>query len=95
MTENNLKAEGTSCDPALTRKEFIQKVLKGAALTGGIIAAPKVLDKFILPALASGLSHCTPAGTSSSQRDTFTNGRADIHSLVGNDTQCVNGLPNS
>jgi hypothetical protein len=48
--------DATSSDPAITRKEFITKVMKGVAITGGVMLAPKVLDKFILPAQAAGTS---------------------------------------
>ncbi len=44
-------AEGTerACDPRMSRKEFLGNVLKKAALAGTIVAAPKVLDKFLVP----------------------------------------------
>jgi hypothetical protein len=38
-----------SSDQSLTRQEFLAKVIKGAALTGGLLAAPQVLDKFLVP----------------------------------------------
>ncbi|HEY9713103.1 MAG TPA: hypothetical protein V6C72_06515 [Chroococcales cyanobacterium] len=55
MLENesiNLPSDAESieaCDPALTRKEFLTKLVRRAAIAGSIVAAPKVLDKFLVP----------------------------------------------
>ncbi|HEY9772473.1 MAG TPA: hypothetical protein V6C81_01555 [Planktothrix sp.] len=38
-----------SCDPTITRKEFIDTVVKRAALAGGLVAGYKVIDKFLVP----------------------------------------------
>jgi hypothetical protein len=49
-----------SSDPSLTRSEFIQKVVKASALTGGILAAPRILDRFLVPpAYAATSTGCT------------------------------------
>jgi len=53
---NREGAEPASADPNLTRKVFLSKVVKGAALTGGLAMAPKVLDKFLVQSVAA----CTP-----------------------------------
>lgn len=57
----------SSCDPSLSRAEFIRKVVKGAALTGGLLAAPKILDRFLTPpayASSSSGGACTgPLGS--------------------------------
>ncbi len=82
-------AENTSCAPSLSRKQFIQKVVKGAALTGAVIAAPKVLDKFILPAVAAGLSSCNSTDTPVSQGDVDSNGGTDIITSAPADTFCA------
>jgi hypothetical protein len=33
----------------MSRKEFLTTVVKGAAVAGVIVAAPKVVDKFLVP----------------------------------------------
>jgi hypothetical protein len=93
MTDDRLSAdikgtEDTSCAPSLNRKQFIQKIVKGAALTGAVMAAPKVLDKFILPAVAAGLSSCNANDTQNPLTDIDTNGGTDIQSNAGADTFC-------
>jgi len=88
--QDDLKnAESDSCASSLTRKEFIQKIVKGAALTGAVIAAPKVLDKFILPAVAAGLSSCNNTDTPVSQGDVNSNGGTDIITSAPADTFCA------
>jgi hypothetical protein len=37
-----------SCEPTLSRKEFVAFVLKRAGVVGTIIAAPKVVDKYLV-----------------------------------------------
>jgi len=39
----------SSCTPRLTRKEFLAKVVKNAALAGTIAAAPVIADAFLAP----------------------------------------------
>lgn len=61
MSNNELEneqsaSETSSCDKSMDRAAFIQKVLKGAALTGGALAAPKILDKFLIPPAYAGNS---------------------------------------
>lgn len=56
--ENDVVNQELACDPSLSRKEFLSKVIKGAALTGGFLVAPKVLDKFLVQAVAAA-SSCT------------------------------------
>lgn len=38
-----------SCNPRLTRKEFLAKVMKNAALAGTIAAVPAIADAFLAP----------------------------------------------
>lgn len=38
-----------ACDPTLSRKEFLTKLVQTAAVAGSLIAAPKVIDKFLVP----------------------------------------------
>jgi hypothetical protein len=46
-----------SCDPAMTRKEFVSMVLKRGAIAGAILSAPAVIDKFLVsPACAMASS---------------------------------------
>lgn len=69
MTDKNLSDDFSqiSSDSSLTRKEFIKKVVKGTALTGGVIAAPQVLDKFLVPkayaATSQNAASCATGGT--------------------------------
>jgi hypothetical protein len=81
-----------SSDPAITRKEFIGKVMKGAAITGGVMMAPKVLDKFILPAQAAGTSTCV-IGDTAVGRDQATHNhtQTDVTTLPTGDTLCNAG----
>jgi hypothetical protein len=46
---DNQAEKTSSCEPGLTRKEFIAMVVKRGAIAGAIIAAPKVVDKFLVP----------------------------------------------
>jgi hypothetical protein len=48
--KNGQEAQDTaaSCEPTLSRKEFVALVLKRAAIAGAVIAAPKVVDKFMV-----------------------------------------------
>jgi len=59
MHNKNQLENMTSCDPAITRKDFLSKVIKGAALTGGLLVAPKVLDKFLIQPVYASASTCT------------------------------------
>jgi hypothetical protein len=54
-----------SSESGVTREEFIRKIVKGAALTGGLMASARVLDRFLVPrayASASGGGACVPGG---------------------------------
>ena len=92
MTNNQEHGDKVSCDKELSRKEFLNKILKGAALFGGLMAAPKVVDSFIAPASA-GLSSCDVADTSSSSstQDFATAHNSDVNTLPGSDTLCSAG----
>ncbi len=61
MTEQNSPDNDIpSAEKSLTRQQFIQKIAKGAAVTGGLIAAPAILDKFLIPKVyAASSSACT------------------------------------
>ncbi len=38
-----------SCELAMSRKDFVAKVLRRATIAGAILAAPAVIDKFLVP----------------------------------------------
>ena len=95
MNENNdyevgiTSGDTSSSDPTITRKQFIGKVMKGAVITGGIFVAPKVLDKFILPAQAAKTSSCTISDTKGGNDQATHNGKAtDVISFPVADTLC-------
>lgn len=41
--------EKNACDPRVTRKEFLTTLVKRATIAGALLAAPKVVDKFLVP----------------------------------------------
>ncbi len=41
--------ERISCAPNLSRKDFMTLVVKRATITGTVLAAPKIIDKFLVP----------------------------------------------
>lgn len=47
--ETKITIDQTSADPSLSRKEFIQKAVKGATLAAGAVVAPQIIDKFLVP----------------------------------------------
>jgi hypothetical protein len=50
-----------SCEPTMTRKDFVAKVVRRATIAGAILAAPAVIDKFLVPpGIAAMMS---PTGT--------------------------------
>ncbi|GEM_PF-2056636 len=59
-----------SCDSHLSRKEFLRTVIRRAAVAGAILAAPRVVDKFLVPPVYAGGStgkHDTGHGDTSHQ----------------------------
>lgn len=60
-------ADNTSSDVALTRKEFIKRTLRGAAAAGAVIAAPAILDKFLIPPVYAIGTRMSAAGSASDQ----------------------------
>lgn len=65
-------AEGTS------RRDFIQQIVKRAAIAGSLLAAPKVIDKFLVPAAWAYGSSC--ASASAANADTAATGLNDTTS---------------
>ncbi len=55
-------ADKESAVSGMTRKEFLQKVVKRAAIAGAVVAAPKVVDKFLVPPVYAKVSLTTPPG---------------------------------
>jgi hypothetical protein len=47
--EDLARNEVASCEPGLSRKGFIELVLKRALGAGVVLAAPKIVDKFLIP----------------------------------------------
>lgn len=45
----NLGTEKQACDSRVSRKEFLTTLVRRATLAGAILAAPKVVDKFLVP----------------------------------------------
>lgn len=94
----NEEANEKASDPTLTRQEFLLKIVKAAAIAGGVLAAPKVIDKFLVPpALASsstGLftdSSCAAGDVTAQgppQGDQPTFGGSDVQSVFTGDTYC-------
>ena len=48
--------ELSSCEPSITRQEFIEQIVKRAALIGTIMAAPKLIDRFLVPPAYAAMS---------------------------------------
>jgi len=51
MLHNNENpgTEQKACDSRVSRKEFLTTLVRRATLAGAILAAPKVVDKFLVP----------------------------------------------
>ena len=88
MSEETKNTEKVACDLKLSRKEFLADVLKKAVLAGTIVAAPKVLDKFLIPPVYAANStntfadhHFTNGGA-----DTLPSGQSDSSSGTGSGT---------
>lgn len=68
----NLKANADvnqpACDATLSRKEFLTKLVQRAAVAGSLIAAPQIVDKFLVPP-AQALSSTTSAHDSTNAHD--------------------------
>lgn len=46
----------------MSRKEFVAKVLKGGAIVGAILAAPAVIDKFLVSPAACAMPTSATGG---------------------------------
>ena len=53
----------SSCDPTITRKQFIAKTIKRATVAGALLTGCKVADKFLVPpAYAQASPGCVQIG---------------------------------
>lgn len=48
--------DSPASDKSISRKEFVRLVLKRGAIAGAIVAAPKIIDKFLVPPVHAGTS---------------------------------------
>ncbi len=62
----------------MPRGEFISLILKRAALTGAVLSAPRILDKFLIPPVWAYGSSCTTADTASQNDIVVFNGGSTI-----------------
>lgn len=84
----------TSADGTLSRKEFIRKVVTGAAVTGGVLAAPAVLDKFLVPrAYAATSINAGGCGLANAGQATQATGKPDVVAAKGKNIYCDTGNP--
>lgn len=104
MTEKNVPDQDgaedlSSADPSLTRQQFLRRVIKGAALTGGVLASPKILDKFLVPsAYAASSTTCVVAENTLGGIDTVIQSQLNSDLLcipTGFNTLCVAGTDTS
>lgn len=63
-------AEEASCEPSVTRKQFITKIVQRGVQSGGILLGAVLLDRFIVPPVYAATS--TGIGTGSPRTDTVT-----------------------
>jgi hypothetical protein len=92
MTDNQARSDCNqqSSDPTLTRQEFIKKVVKGTAIAGGALAAPTILDRFLVPKAYAACSPTddTTGGGCTPNDATMSNLQADSVDLHGNNLTC-------
>jgi hypothetical protein len=68
-----------SCDSTMSRQEFIEKVIKRAALIGIVIAAPKIIDRFLVPPAFATLMSTLCTSDTLASKDCTGGGCADTH----------------
>ena len=61
--------EKQACDSRVSRKEFLTTLVRRASLAGALLAAPKIVDKFLIPP-AYALTSTTHLNDTSSTADT-------------------------
>ena len=47
--EKDQGRDAQSCDGRVSRKEFLTTVIRRASIAGALLAAPQVIDKFLIP----------------------------------------------
>lgn len=52
-----------SCDPVMSRKAFVAMVLKRGAIAGAVLAAPAVIDKFLVAPACAAMTSATGGET--------------------------------
>lgn len=52
-SEGNTTNPVASCEPTLSRKEFVRKVIKRGTLAGALLVVPAIVDTFIVPPKAA------------------------------------------
>src|SRR5258708_5930257 len=78
-----------SADSGLTRQAFIRKIVKGAALTGSLAAAPVILDTFLVPKAYAATSTSCASGDATSGGV----GSAGDVGQNGGRAKCTSGVP--
>ncbi|CAN5675571.1 hypothetical protein BH10CYA1_BH10CYA1_55250 [soil metagenome] len=68
LDKQELDSHKTACDATLSRKEFLTKLVQRAAVAGSLIAAPKIIDKFLVPP-AQALNSTTTVHDTSGAHD--------------------------
>jgi hypothetical protein len=62
MNNTSSQESKTSCDGRISRQEFLQKLFAPTVIVGAMLVAPKVVDKFTLPAQAAPKTSLKPKG---------------------------------
>lgn len=70
MLDKSNDSNKLACDATLSRKEFLTKLVQRAAVAGSLIAAPKVIDKFLVPPAQAINSTTTVHDTSNAHDNT-------------------------
>jgi hypothetical protein len=85
-----------ACDNTVSRKEFLSSVLKRAALAGTLLAAPKIIDQFLIPPVYAASSTNPEQDTGSSDTGSTDTGSGDTGSgdTGGGDTGTVDTANN-
>jgi len=60
VSEEKQSGEERSSVNGMTRKDFLALVIKRASIAGMIVAAPKIVDKFLIPPVYAAASLTTP-----------------------------------
>ncbi len=80
-----------ACDATLSRKDFLTKLVQRAAVAGSLIAAPKIIDKFLVPP-AQALNSTTTVHDTAGPHDA-TQHFHDSHAPLRNGGSGPSGSP--